>query len=165
MNVFCRDQGDGILDTGADVLHCQRRIVIPNDLLEPEPLVEKLQDASHGNARACYTGLPEMHPGIDYDPVHGFAHFAHLPNNTVKPPYSTLITHIILLARTISPALCRRGSLVCSDQDPLDAPRPTPRTQEAYVAAMEHLAIHYRKSPIETILCGDSAAIPDPEGV
>jgi hypothetical protein len=39
------------------------------------------------------------------------------------------------------------------------------RTQEAYVAAVEHLAKYYRKSPIETILCGGSAAIPGPEGV
>jgi hypothetical protein len=84
--------GNGILDAGADVLHGQRRIVVPNDLLEAEPFIQKFQDAVHGDARACNARLPEMYPGIDNDPVHSFAHLA---DDAVKLLNSTLITHII----------------------------------------------------------------------
>jgi hypothetical protein len=82
-------------NTGADILNSQSRMVIPNDLAERETFVEKLKNALHRDAGACDTRLPEVHPWVDNDPVH---RFAHLPRFPTKVLYSTLTVHAMAQA-------------------------------------------------------------------
>ena len=69
VNILGCYKRDGVLNARANVFGAQSRIVVSNDFIKGETFVEQLENSLHRYARACYTGLPGMYPGIDHNPL------------------------------------------------------------------------------------------------
>ncbi len=68
MNIFCRYQRNRVLNAGANIFNREVRIVILTYLLKRQSFIEKFENTLYGNARAGYTRLSKMYPGINANP-------------------------------------------------------------------------------------------------
>ena len=61
MNLVRRNQGNGIVHAGVDVVRREFRVVVLDDIAKRNPRVQEFENALHGDSRACHTRLPKMH--------------------------------------------------------------------------------------------------------
>ena len=69
MHILNGNDVHSILNTGANILVCKVRIVIPDDPIKRSAVPDQFQNILYGYSGSSDTRLAEVDPGFDFDSV------------------------------------------------------------------------------------------------
>lgn len=67
VDILSSHQGDGVLDTGLDILDRKIRVVVSDDCIKRQPFVDQLEHPLHCDPCTGNTGFSEMNRWIDHN--------------------------------------------------------------------------------------------------